>query len=57
MFVMEGSETTKESMALSVYALSFFKALSVIIFFIESLLNNFFFGEGGGVRIIGKLLG
>jgi hypothetical protein len=40
-----------------VYDLSFFKALSGIISFIDSLLSNFFFVGGVGVRIVGKSLG
>jgi len=40
--------------SLSVYAFSFFKALSGIVSSIKSILNNIFWV---GVRIIGKILG
>jgi len=43
--------------SLSVYAFSFFKAPSGIISYIESLLNNFFFGRAGGSEDHRKLLG
>ena len=38
--------------SLPVYALSFFKASSGIISSIESILNNFFFFEGGSVDLM-----
>ena len=42
--------------SLSVYAFSFFKVPSGIISYIESLLNNFFWGGRGGVRTIENYL-